>query len=126
MIVIRQAESRCSEWRDESPAYKPETRPLSGFLPRASNMRCGTYSRVWAKIPKIKIFLFPTALWQVDQMSDDHQNDTCPQCGAAVEIFPGGLDYDLHFCSDRCGWGGPVRTMTEGQAEALYHLLKSA
>ena len=57
-------------------------------------------------------------------MSDDHRNDTCPQCGAAIEILPGGLDYDLHSCSVRCGFGGPVRTMPEEQAEVLYDILE--
>ena len=58
-------------------------------------------------------------------MSDDHQIDNCLQCGAAVKVFPGGLDYDLHFCSAWCGWGGPVRTMPEVQAEALYNILRN-
>jgi hypothetical protein len=58
-------------------------------------------------------------------MSDDHQINHCPQCGAAVTVFPGGLDDDLHFCSARWGWGGPVRTMPEEQAETLYDILRN-
>jgi hypothetical protein len=58
-------------------------------------------------------------------MSANHQIHTCPHCGAAVNVLPGGLDYNLHFCSVRCGWGGPIRTMSEEQAEVFYNLLKN-
>ena len=54
----------------------------------------------------------------------DNDNKNCPDCGMSIDIEQVGLDYELHICSQRCGWGGAVRVEVDEVTQGVIDYIE--